>query len=77
MVQITTLTVEKTIGTKPICAIYRATSDDYFARFNPQAALGATVELAFLDGMHLCEFLLRDFLNVERNLPAEFHHRSA
>jgi hypothetical protein len=60
------ITVEKTIGTKPICAIYRATSDDYFARFNPQAALGATVELAFLDGTHLCEFLLRDFINVER-----------
>ena len=59
--------VEKTIGTKPICAIYLSTSDDYFARFNPQAALGTTVELAFLDGMHLCEFLLRDFLNVERN----------
>lgn len=44
----------------------RATSDDFFAREDPLAHLrGARVDLAFIDGMHLFEYALRDFVNVE------------
>jgi hypothetical protein len=61
------ISAEAAIGTKPVCAIYRLTSDTYFAQYMPQATVGAPIDLAFLDGMHLCEFLLRDFANVERH----------
>ena len=47
--------------------IYRETSDDFFARYDPRAELGGSpVELAFIDGLHHFEYSLRDFLNVER-----------
>ncbi len=52
---------------KPICALFRMTSDSFFANHDPTAILGRPVDLAFLDGMHRCEFLLRDFANTERN----------
>jgi hypothetical protein len=42
------------------------TSDDYFARHSPVADLGRRIDLAFLDGMHEFDFLLRDFINTER-----------
>jgi predicted O-methyltransferase YrrM len=55
--------------------VERATSDDYFAgaraaadvgAAHPFADTGGIVDLAFIDGMHLYEFALRDFSNVER-----------
>lgn len=47
--------------------LFRTTSDEYFARPEPLAPFsGAPVDLAFLDGMHLVEFALRDFIHVER-----------
>lgn len=47
--------------------LVRATSDDYFARPDALAPFGGEpVGLAFIDGMHLFEFALRDFINVER-----------
>lgn len=55
------------LGEKPLCALYRTTSDRFFADVDPRQVLGGPVELAFLDGMHLAEFLLRDFMNVERH----------
>ena len=45
----------------------KATSDDFFAK--PDAFKhfrGKSTDLAFIDGMHLFEFALRDFINVER-----------
>jgi hypothetical protein len=54
------------VSDKPICALYQMRSDDFFATVNPVAVLGRHIDLAFLDGMHHSEFLLRDFLNVER-----------
>jgi hypothetical protein len=45
----------------------QATSDDFFA--DPSALdhlPGRAVDLAFIDGMHLFEYVLRDFINVER-----------
>jgi hypothetical protein len=47
--------------------LVRATSDDFFARPDPVAHLpGGIIDLGFIDGMHLSDFALRDFINVER-----------
>ena len=54
------------VGRKPVCAMFQMSSDRFFAGHCPRTILGEPVELAFLDGMHRCEFLLRDFANVER-----------
>jgi hypothetical protein len=46
--------------------LIKSTSDEFFARQDPLAHLhGVPVDLAFIDGMHLSEFALRDFINVE------------
>ncbi|MET1059347.1 MAG: class I SAM-dependent methyltransferase [Nocardioides sp.] len=43
------------------------TSDEFFAREHPFAHFDEpVVDLAFIDGMHLSEFVLRDFINTER-----------
>ena len=45
----------------------RTTSDEFFAREDPLAHLPRKiVDLAFVDGMHLAEYALRDYLAVER-----------
>lgn len=45
----------------------RTSSDEFFARKNPMAHLPVkVVDLAFIDGMHLAEYALRDYLAVER-----------
>jgi hypothetical protein len=49
-------------------ALIRTTSDEYFSRPDPLAPTGGTpFDMAFIDGMHLFEFALRDFINTERN----------
>jgi hypothetical protein len=54
------------LGRKSQCSLYQLTSDKFFASFDPSAILGGKIDLAFLDGMHRCEFLLRDFTNTEK-----------
>lgn len=55
-------------GVEEASTIFRMTSDDFFARHDLRAELGGLpVDLAFIDGMHLFEFALRDFMNMERN----------
>ena len=45
----------------------RTTSDEFFARKDPIAHLPIdVVDLAFIDGMHLSEYALRDYLAIER-----------
>lgn len=67
----------RTIGVDPAfkvvvelaCALQlvKATSDDFFARPDPLAWFPErTCDLTYIDGMHLVEFALRDFINVER-----------
>jgi glycosyltransferase involved in cell wall biosynthesis len=47
--------------------IFRMTSDQFFADERRCARLFADgCDMAFVDGMHLCENVLRDFMNVER-----------
>ena len=47
--------------------LVRATSDEFFAREHPMAHFDEpVVDLAFIDGMHLAEYVLRDFVNTER-----------
>lgn len=44
--------------------LYRSTSDGFFAETDLRALVGG-IDLAFLDGLHQFEFLLRDFYNTE------------
>lgn len=47
-------------------ALFRTSSDEYFAREDPLAATGGLpFDLSFIDGLHLFEFSLRDFINAE------------
>ncbi|MDQ3102686.1 MAG: class I SAM-dependent methyltransferase, partial [Actinomycetota bacterium] len=50
--------------------IYELTSDEFFAQHDVEDLLGGPVELAFIDGLHLFEQVLRDFINVERRSAA-------
>ncbi|SMH47943.1 class I SAM-dependent methyltransferase [Mesorhizobium australicum] len=52
---------------KPACHFFQMTSDQFFRDHSPSALLGSEIDLAFLDGMHLFEYLLRDFINTERH----------
>jgi hypothetical protein len=52
---------------KRVCHLYQETSDDFFASYDPKSILGNPIDTAFLDGMHLYEFLLRDFINIEKH----------
>lgn len=47
--------------------LFKTTSDAYFSTHDPCAVLGGPIELAFIDGMHLSDYVLRDFINVERH----------
>ncbi|MGY2048538.1 class I SAM-dependent methyltransferase [Methylobacterium sp. JK268] len=50
---------------KKVVVLYQTTSDEFFARNRLRFIFTRKIDLAFLDGMHLYEFLLRDFMNVE------------
>lgn len=54
----------------PVTRIYELTSDEFFARYDLSDLLDGTVELAFIDGLHLFEQVLRDFVNLERHSAA-------
>lgn len=51
----------------PPCArVFHETSDAFFERTTREQALGGhAIDLAFIDGMHLFEYALRDFIHVE------------
>lgn len=48
----------------PRVQFFRCTSDDFF--FFHGDSIDEPVDLAFIDGMHLAEYVYRDFINVER-----------
>jgi len=46
--------------------LMRSTSDDYFAALGDRSPFeGKPIDFAFIDGMHLVEFVVKDFANVE------------
>ncbi len=45
--------------------LFQTTSDEFFASGRVDA-ITKTIDFAFLDGMHLFEYLLRDFINTEK-----------
>ncbi len=55
------------IGTKKMCLFFQMGSDNFFDDYDPKVLLGRRLDFQFLDGMHHCEFLLRDFINAERH----------
>jgi hypothetical protein len=57
------------VTAKPDLFLYQGTSDDFFASgYLERNAI--TLDFAFLDGMHLFEYLLRDFMNTEAHSAA-------
>ena len=54
------------MGKKRVLHLYQMTSDEYFRDHDPRALFGGPVDVAFLDGLHLFEYLLRDFIHTER-----------
>jgi len=51
--------------------LFRTTSDEYFSRPDPLAATrGVPFDLSFIDGLHLFEYALRDFIFAERHSSA-------
>jgi hypothetical protein len=46
--------------------LFQTTSDDFFAKEDVRGLFGGGMDIAFLDGMHRAEYLLRDFINTER-----------
>jgi predicted O-methyltransferase YrrM len=52
--------------------LFRTSSDEYFSRADPLAPTdGRPFDLAFIDGLHIFEFALRDFINAERHSSAK------
>lgn len=50
----------------PNARVFHETSDAFFQRQSREEALGERrLDLAFIDGMHLFEYALRDFMHVE------------
>jgi hypothetical protein len=52
---------------KSRCFFYQMTSDEFFRDYDLTAIFGGPVDIAFLDGMHWYEYLLRDFINTEKH----------
>ena len=52
---------------RPATLLFELTSDRFFATQDPTTLLGGPLDLAFLDGLHVFEVLLRDFINTERH----------
>jgi hypothetical protein len=52
----------------PRFSVFEETSDSFFAGRDLETVLdGNPLDLAFIDGMHLFEYALRDFMNIEAN----------
>jgi ubiquinone/menaquinone biosynthesis C-methylase UbiE len=71
----------QSIGIDPECDIkvelqenhmlIRETSDNFFENIKGSLPGDRRIDLAFIDGMHLFEFVLRDFINIEKHSTAK------
>lgn len=59
---------EVSVPLPPTSRVVEMTSDAFFEADAP--GVEAPIDLAFIDGMHLAEFALRDFMNLERRMHA-------
>jgi hypothetical protein len=57
---------ENIIGNKAALHVFQTTSDGFFET-GFLKKMGIKLSFSFLDGMHLFEYLLRDFINTEAN----------
>ena len=48
--------------------LFEMTSDDFFAAHDPVDLMKGPIEMGFIDGMHLAEYALRDFIYLERHM---------
>jgi len=51
---------------RQLSLLFQMTSDKFFADYDVRHFFPNGIDLAFLDGLHLFEFLLRDFMNTEK-----------
>ncbi len=56
----------ETLAARSETHIFQMTSDHFFEGQDLRRIFPAGVDLAFIDGMHLFEYALRDFINLER-----------
>jgi hypothetical protein len=56
------------IGAKTACLLFQTTSDAFFSAHDPKILLGDRIDMALIDGLHLFEYVLRDFINLERSM---------
>jgi hypothetical protein len=56
-----------TVNNKPSCFLFNCRSDAFFHAYDPTKLFGRPIDLAFLDGLHHFEVLLRDFLHTEKH----------
>jgi hypothetical protein len=61
---------EKPTGRRARTLLYQMTSDEFFSTYDLRRDFPAGPDICFLDGMHLSECLLRDFINAERSCHA-------
>ena len=45
---------------------FKTTSDEFFKKYNVQDYIENSFDLGYIDGMHLFEYALRDFINLEK-----------
>lgn len=57
--------LQTNLGKRPQTHLFETTSDAFFET-GIASKLAPVINLAFLDGMHLFEYLLRDFINAEK-----------
>lgn len=55
------------MNNKPSCFFFTCGSDAFFRDHDPSRFFGRPIDLAFLDGLHHYEVLLRDFLHTEKH----------
>jgi Methyltransferase domain len=51
----------------PQTEVFEVTSDDFFDQEDVEEVAGGPLEMSFIDGLHLFEQVVRDFVNVERH----------